>query len=324
MKSFTVNRNDAGQRLDKFTSKAAPSLPMGMMYKYIRIKRIKVNGGRAEISTRLREGDRVDMYINDEFFERQAPKYDFLSAPAEVSVVYEDDNIIITDKRQGLLCHPDKNEYRDTLIARIQHYLYKSGKYDPEAEASFVPALCNRIDRNTCGLVIAAKNAVALREMCDRIKAREITKRYIAVVHGAPPEKSGELVSYLEKDEERNRVTLRARQTEQTKTAKLRYRLLAQTAELSLLEIELLTGRTHQIRAQMASVGCPLLGDGKYGKNAADRKNGYSKQALCSYYLRFDFSEGPLGYLQGKELFTKGISFVDELFPELRSSILGK
>lgn len=317
MKSFVVNKNDAAQRLDKFVMKAAPSLPKALMYKYIRIKRIKVNGKRAEISTRLNTGDTVDMYINDEHFERPTPKYDFLSAPADVSIVYEDENILVANKKQGLLCHPDKNEYNDTLIARISHYLYNKGEYDPDNESSFSPALCNRIDRNTCGMVIAAKNAAALREMCDKIKSREITKKYLAVLHGEPRKESGEITSFLQKDEEKNRVFLRNEGGENTKTAKLRYRIIKSENGLSLAEIELLTGRTHQIRAQMSSIGCPLLGDGKYGKNAADRKKGFTKQALCSYYLRFDFDNGELAYLHGKELKIENIWFVKELFPDL-------
>ena len=174
MKSFTVEKNDSNQRLDKFISKACPVLPQGLMYKYIRTKRIKVNGKRAEISTRLNIGDIVDCYINDEFFVSVAPKYDFLSSPAKLNIVYEDENIILVDKPQGIIVHPDEKEYRDTLIGRIQHYLYDKGEYDPKAENSFKPSLANRIDRNTGGIVIAAKNAEALRILCEKIKDREI------------------------------------------------------------------------------------------------------------------------------------------------------
>ena len=151
MKSFEITKNDANQRLDKFIAKACPTMPQGLMYKYIRLKRIKVNGKRGEISTRLNIGDRVDAYVNDEFFAEISPKYDFLSSPARLNIVYEDENILLADKEQGLIVHPDKNEYRDTLIGRIQHYLYQKGEYDPKAENSFKPSLANRIDRNTGG-----------------------------------------------------------------------------------------------------------------------------------------------------------------------------
>ena len=314
MKSFVINANDAGQRLDKFVVKAAPMLPKALMYKYIRIKRIKVNGKRCEISTRLTENDTVDMYIGDEFFESKAPKYDFLSASGTVRVVYEDDNILVADKPQGLLCHPDGNEYGDTLISRIQRYLFEKGDYRPDDENTFKPALCNRIDRNTGGLVIAAKNAEALREMCDRIKSREITKKYLAAIHGVPKKKSGELMSFLEKNEDKNMVFLHNAPTDDTKTAKLRYRVVAAGDDISLCDIELLTGRTHQIRAQMSGIGHPLLGDGKYGTGGKDKKNGFDRQALYSYYLRFDFSDGPLAYLYGKELKAEKVWFAEELF----------
>ncbi len=316
MKSFNINKNDAGQRLDKFISKAAPMLPKSMLYKYVRIKRIKVNGKKSEIATKLQEGDTVDMYINDEFFEAKAPKYDFLSAPARVDIVYEDENILIADKKQGLLCHPDKNEYGDTLIARIQHYLYDKGEFSPDKESSFKPALCNRIDRNTGGMVIAAKNAEALREMCDRIKSREVVKKYLTVVHGTPKKAAAELTAYLEKDEDKNRVFLHKNPDADTKTAKLRYKVLKSKNGLSLLEVELLTGRTHQIRAQLAGIGHPLLGDGKYGKQGGkDKAAGFDKQALYSYYLRFEFtSDGPLEYLNGKEFKAPSVWFAEELF----------
>ena len=149
MKIFTVTKNDASQRLDRFITKNCPELPAALMFKYIRIKRIKVNGKRAQINTRLSEGDTVEAYINDEFLKQKAPKYDFMSAPARLNIVYEDENILLADKPQGLLVHPDKNEYGDTLIARIQRYLYEKGEYRPDDENSFRPALANRIDRNT-------------------------------------------------------------------------------------------------------------------------------------------------------------------------------
>lgn len=316
MKSFTVEKNDSNQRLDKFISKACPTLPMGLMYKYIRTKRIKVNGKRAEISTRLNLGDIVDCYINDEFFVEVTPKYDFLSSPAKLNIVYEDENIILVDKPQGIIVHPDEKEYRDTLIGRIQHYLYDKGEYDPKAENSFKPSLANRIDRNTGGIVIAAKNAEALRILCEKIKDREIDKRYIAVVHGVPKEKTATLEGYLEKNESKNKVYLSNKKTDNNLTIRTRYKVLASKNNLSLLEIELLTGRTHQIRAHMASIGHALLGDGKYGKLSEDKKLGFDKQALYSYSLRFCFDTdgGILEHLNGKRFKVKEVWFADKLF----------
>ncbi len=316
MKEFTVSKNDASLRLDKFIAKICPTLPTSLMFKYIRTKRIKVNGKRAEQSTRLNLGDIVSAYINDEFFTPAAPRYDFLSAPTRLQIVYEDENILLADKKQGLLVHPDKNEYGDTLIARIQHYLYDKGEYDPQDQNSFRPALANRIDRNTGGIVIAAKNAEALRILCDKIKTREIDKHYLTVVHGAPKKKSDILEGFLEKNEDKNKVYLSNKKTDENKTIKTKYTVIETKNNLSLLEIELLTGRTHQIRAHLASIGHALLGDGKYGKLKEDKKIGFNKQALYSYKLTFNFKSdaGILNYLNGKTFKAEDVWFVKELF----------
>lgn len=320
MKSFTVGKNDAGLRLDKFVTRTAPLLPATLLYKYIRLKRIKVDGKRAEINTRLALGSVVEMYINDEFFEPKSPKYDFMSAAKSLDIVYEDENLLLADKQQGLLVHPDENEYNDTLIARIQRYLYEKGEYNPEAENSFRPALANRIDRNTGGIVIAAKNAEALRILCDKIKSREIDKMYLTVVHGKPPKNEDILEGYLEKNEDRRQVYIKNKMTEDTKTVRTKYSVLASKNGLSLLKIQLLTGRTHQIRAHLASIGCPLLGDGKYGVNKKDKAMGFKCQALYSYKLKFNFTTdgGILEYLNGKTFQVPEVWFADKLFPEVK------
>ncbi len=316
MKSFKIGKNDAGQRLDKFISKAVPLLPKSLMYKQIRLKNIKINRKRAEISTRLSEGDVVDIYVSDEFFAEVAPKYDFLRASGSINVVYEDENILLADKPQGVLVHPDKNEYNDTLIARVQKYLYENGEFNPAEENSFTPALANRIDRGTGGIVICAKNAEALRILCEKIKTREIDKEYLTVVHGRPPKKEDVLEAYLEKNEDKNKVYLSDKSNGKNVPIKTKYTLLAENGNLSLLKILLLTGRTHQIRAQMASIGLPLLGDGKYGRLSDDKKKGFTRQALYSYKLTFSFKSdaGLLNYLNGKSFKVRDVWFVTELF----------
>lgn len=314
MKSFTISKNDAGQRLDKFISKAVPLLPTSLMYKKIRTKDIKVNKKRAEISTRLCEGDIVDMYISDEFFVPTEDKYDFLSASKKLNIVYEDDNILLLDKSVGLLSHPDENEYNDTLISRVKRYLYEKGEYNPKDENSFAPALVNRIDRNTGGIVIAAKTADALRILNQKLKDRELEKYYLCVIHGSLNKKSGLLEGYMVKDEKKNRVSVTSHEVPGGKLMRTKYTVIEEKDNLSLVEVELLTGRTHQIRAHFASIGHPLLGDGKYGTNALNKKYGYKKQFLYSYRLVFAFTTdaGELNYLNGKSFSVPDVWFKRE------------
>ena len=303
VKTVTVGKNDAGQRVDKFLAKTFRSLPMTVMYKEIRKKNIKLNGKRCEIATRLAEGDVLALYVKDEFLEESAPQYDFLAAGKRLSIVYEDENLLLLNKEAGLLVHPDEQEYRDTLITRVQRYLYEKGEYHPAEENSFAPALVNRIDRNTCGIVMAAKNAEALRILNEQLKARRIHKFYLCVVSGRMPKGEDTLTAYLEKNEQQNRVYISDRAKDGARTIVTRYRVLEERGDMSLLEIALLTGRTHQIRAHLSSIGHPLLGDGKYGTNAKNRAAGFgNRQALCSYKLTFAFKEptGLLDYLNGR------------------------
>lgn len=318
MKEFIVNQNDAGQRLDKFLSKAVKLLPKNLMYKYLRLKRIKVNGKRSEISYRLQEGDRVSLYINDEFFGSDKPL--FLSAKPDVKVVYEDENILLADKPQGLIVHEDEGENVDTLINRVQHYLYEKGEYRPEEELSFAPALCNRIDRNTGGIVIVAKNAAALRTLNDKIKARELKKLYLCLVKGVPKSKEAMLTSYHRKNEKENLAEVFEKPRRDTKTMITKYRVLESNGRYSLVEVELMTGRFHQIRAHMAAIGCPLVGDGKYGSNANEKKRGFSYQALYSYKLQFAFQdECMLSYLNGKTFQVDRVWFAENGIPGILS-----
>ena len=301
MKSFVIQNNDANQRLDKFLQKSVPKLPPTLMYKYLRTKRIKVNGKKSEISFRLSPGDEVSLYIRDEFFSEDN-RMDFLLAPTSVELVYEDENLLLLNKPAGLCVHEDNAHTPDTLIHRVLHYLYRKGEYRPEQELSFVPSLCNRIDRNTSGIVIAAKNAESLRILNEKIKQREIDKYYLCVVCGHIRPESGSLRHFMRKQENNSLVQVFDRPVPDGKTMVTEYRTLARSMENTLLEVFLKTGRTHQIRAHLAHIGYPLLGDGKYGNGKINKRYHVAQQLLCSYKLRFSFSETEhlLGYLNGQ------------------------
>ena len=319
MRELIIGKNDAGQRLDKFITKTL-DLPPSLLYKSIRLKKIKVNRKRAENNQILLEGDTIQCFLAEEFFEKKADEHSFGSITPHLDVVYEDENIMLLNKRPGVSVHEDEDGSTNTLITHVQAYLYQKGEYRPEDEQSFAPALCNRIDRNTGGIVIAAKNAEALRVMNEKIKKREIDKFYLAAVHGVPRPEAATIKGWLIKDDKKNIVRVYDKNPPRgAKEIITKYKVVAKAKDSSLIEVELLTGRTHQIRAHMAFIGHPLIGDGKYGINQSDRKKGYKYQALYSYKLRFSFDkteQTALDYLNGKEfkIPKKDIYFTEEYF----------
>lgn len=307
MTEFTVGKNDAGKRLDSFLLKVFPTMPNALLYKYIRTKKIKVNRKRTELNYRLCEGDTLQCFISEEF--TSPPKKDELwkNLKGNIEIVYEDENIILADKKPGILCHSGEDENLPTLIDEIKAYLCKKGEYNPENELSFAPALCNRIDRNTGGIVIAAKNAEALRIMNDKIKNRSLEKRYLCAVHGKPSKEHATLTAYLFKDSTKGQAFVYDTPGRGRMKIVTEYTVKKYKDGLSLLEVNLITGKTHQIRAHMAHIGFPLLGEGKYGTNKDDRKKGYKHQALYSYKLKFlpDEEKNALSYLDGREFTVK-------------------
>ena len=285
MRTLTIGKNDAGQRLDKYLSKRFKTMPKSLMYKYLRTKYIKLNGKKVPPDVFLNEGDVLTFYIRDEFFEEKK-SYDFLKAGKELSIIYEDENLLLLD-------------------------IYEKGDYDPEKENSFTPALCNRIDRNTGGIVIAAKNAEALRVINQKIRDREIKKYYLCVVKGKPDRRHDTMKAYLSKDESTNTVSVYDQPRDNAKEIITEYTILDASSSLSLCEVLLHTGRTHQIRAHMAHIGHPLLGDEKYGDRRLNAKYRMKRQALYSYRLSFDFSSpaGSLEYLNGKTFEVEDVWF---------------
>ena len=323
MRIMTVGRNDAGQRLDKFLTKAVKGLPASLMYKFIRTKKIKVNRARAEQSQVLAEGDEIQLFIKDEFFGSPSEDRGALSAiRPKLDILYEDEHILLLNKRPGVLVHDDASGGENTLILHVQAYLYGKGEYDPADEQSFAPALCNRIDRNTGGIVIAAKNAEALRDMNRLIREDQLSKFYLCLCHGRMERPASTLHGYLSKDSAHNLVRVEDRPFPGGREIITKYRILDTQGSganaVSLLEVELVTGRTHQIRAHLSHIGHPLLGDGKYGINRTDRQDGFKFQALYAWRLEFDIpgDGGSLSYLCGRSFrlnpsdiwFTKGYS----------------
>ena len=318
MKELTIGKNDAGQRLDRYLAKALPLLPAPLAQKYIRIKRIKRNGKRAQRDERLCEGDVLQCYINDEFFDTPTPENAFLKLfKPKLDILYEDEHIMLVNKAPGMVVHGDETEKVNTLINHIQAYLYQKKEWSPYWENSFTPALCNRIDRNTGGIVIAAKTAEALRVMNQKIRDREIEKRYLCIVLGKPSPAQGTLEGFLVKDEAKKQVSIRSKPVPGGRKAITKYRTLAVDRGLALVECDLITGRTHQIRAMMAHAGHPLLGDGKYGKEQINKRYGQKFQALWSYKLTFRFTTdaGELAYLDGKSFQVNEVEFVQKYFP---------
>lgn len=315
MREIIIKKNDANQRLDKFLTKRFKTMPKSLMYKYIRTKYIKVNNKRCEISTMLKEGDVLKLFIKDEFFENECTEenYDFLKAPTKLDIIYEDENIMLINKKPGVIVHPDEKYHFDSLISRVLHYLYDKKEYNPKNDKAFAPALVNRIDRNTGGIVIAAKNAESLRTLNAKMKTRELTKLYLCLVQGTLKYNEGLLSGYIEKNEKKNKVTVLKNPTQNSKPVKTKYKVLKNINGNSLVEIDLLTGRTHQIRAHMSSIGHPLLGDTKYGYKRKDN-DVYKYQALYAYKITFNFKTdgGIMEYLNGKsfEVNKKDIWFI--------------
>ena len=318
MKEFVIAAADDGKKLDKWLIREMPGVPMGQRMKYFRLKRYKLNGHPAKSDARLAAGDVLQIYLGDECFEKPTREDPFLSKiRPKLDILYEDDQILLADKRPGLMCHPDANEKVNTLITHIQAYLYQKGAYTP---GGFAPALCNRIDRFTGGIVICAKTEEAMRIVNQKIRDREIEKYYFCVCGGSFRAKEGTLDNYIVKVPDAKKVSVSLKPVEHAQRAITKYRVIASRDGLNLVECELLTGRTHQIRAQMAFAGHPLLGDTQYGDRRLNEKYSRGFQALYAYKLKFAFAAdaGALNALNGRTFQLKDVRFVREYFPEVQ------
>lgn len=304
MKEITIRANEADQRLDRFVKKYLPEAPLGMIYKYLRTKKIKVNGRKVEQNYRLQVGDRVQFYLDVALETLQEERAIYHYAP-EFTVVYEDEHLLAVAKPAGLLIHPDEAGPQNTLDQQVLSYLVKNGSYDPEQEATFTPAPSNRLDRNTSGLVLFGKDYPALQALNEMIREQGVEKYYLALVVGVM-QQGRELKGYLQKDEQSNQVTILTEKVEGALPIHTRYEVVERFAHFTLVEVELITGRSHQIRAHFASIGHPVVGDPKYGRERVNRQArgdwGLQRQFLHAYRLRFAQPAEPLEYLAGREI----------------------
>ena len=319
MKSITIDKTWDGRRLTRFLQKAMPSASMGQIRKFLRLGRVKVNGKKGTEETVLQENAVVDLYVEDEFFaevQKEDPFYSRIRP--KLTILYEDAHVMLLDKRAGLICHPDEGEKVHTLLTYAQAYLYQKGQWNPKTD--FAPALCNRIDRFTAGIVILAKTQEALRAMDAKIRTHEVQKYYLCAVHGRMKYPDGTLRHFLLKKPEQKKVTVLRKNEPGSKEAITHYQAIDENNGLTLCECLLGTGRTHQIRAQFAAIGHPLLGDNQYGSSKQNEKYGrMNGQALCAYRLIFDFAgdAGCLSGLNGLTVQVRDVPFVHEYFPDV-------
>lgn len=303
VREIQIGKNEENQRIDKFLRKYMPKASLGFIYKMIRKNNVKVNGNKIDNDYVLKDGDAMQLYLKEDTIENFIESREVRRIKRTFQIVYEDDHLLLVNKPYGLLVHGDCQEKKNTLINQVTGYLYAKGEYDPKAEKTFAPASVNRLDRNTSGIVIIGKNYETVQNLNQMIREKHhIRKFYLTVVKGQV-KSGGELKGYLLKDERGNKAKI-AEKEENGKDIHTMYRPLKTNKDYSLLEVEIITGRTHQIRLHLSAIGHPIVGDPKYGDksiNQVMKKNfGLENQFLHAYRISFEKCIGNLKYLEGK------------------------
>lgn len=321
MVNIEIGRNEAGQRLDRFLKKYLAEAPLSYIYRAIR-KDVKVNGRRSPEDAVLKEGDMVTVYISDDKLADFVRKPEHRKVKRQFKTAYEDDNIIAVEKPFGLLTHGDRTEKKNHLANQVIDYLIEEGTYNPRLEKTFTPAPVNRLDRNTTGIVLFGKNAPALQQLNWAIRERKAVGKYYLTITSGEMEKGLVLKDRMVKDGSRNIVSLT--EDGSGKTMETVARPIITGNGFTLAEIEILTGRTHQIRVQLAEAGYPLIGDPKYGDSLMNRKAksrwGLGAQLLHAYRIKFGNPGGVLEYLDGLEI----KAGLPEDFKRIAESIFGR
>lgn len=300
MQTIKINKNDTNLRIDNFLHLTFPNLKKSKIYQAIREKKIKVNNKKTSYDYRTILNDEIQIYLPDELLTKN--KISVVSNHQDFDVVYEDDNIMIVNKHPGIVVHSDQNNEQNTLINQVINYLINKHEYDPNLENHFCPSLINRLDRNTFGLLIVAKNHHSLNILNKKMKNREIHKFYCCWVFGLVKDKKiHKCQAYLTKNSTNNTVKITNHPyNNHSKKILTSFRCIKTHENYSLLEVELLTGRTHQIRAHLNYLGLPIVGEQKYNSKEIKKQNRkFKHQLLCSYKIYFDFKtpSGILDYL---------------------------